>query len=450
MSLTDALKELPPAPCYWVALSGGLDSTVLLHALVRTRPSASVKALHVNHGLSDHAGDWQASCDALCADLGVPLETVRVDVRRAGKGLEDAAREARYRVFEQTLPAGDCLLTAHHADDQAETLLLRLMRGSGPRGLAGMAETRVLGQGVLHRPFLGVTRAQLEDHAREWNLRWVDDDSNADQRFDRNFLRAEVMPRLRQRWPGLARAWGESARLCAESEQLLGELAGEDLERTVAREVSSRPTLGPVLDIRALVGLSRSRRHNLLRYWLHSQALPPPGRERLTQIDQQLIEGREDSRARVAWEGLELRRFRSGLYLLRSRWFESMPQSRFDFVPEPGTNLTLPGGGRLDVERAVGPDEERGAPALRPGLGELQVRWREGGERCQPAGRDHSQTLKKLLQEHGLEPWWRSRLPLIYRGGTLVAVGDLWVCRGFAATGHESGYRLVWRPPGSF
>ncbi len=460
MPLADALSKLPPAPCYWVALSGGLDSTVLLHALVtvqamlQTQPPASIRALHVHHGLSEHADHWLAACEALCADLGVPLESVGVKVEPRGRGLEDAAREARYRVFEQTLPAGHCLLTAHHGDDQAETLLLRLMRGSGPRGLAAMADSRALGRGCLHRPLLGVTRAQLEDYARVHHLQWVEDDSNTDERFDRNFLRAQVMPRLRQRWPGLARAWGESARLCAESEQLLGELAGEDLERAVASVVSSRPTLAPVLDITRLRELSPPRRHNLLRHWLRSQSLPVPGREHLKQIDQQLIGGREDSRARVQWEALELHRFRSGLYLLSSRWFDpgsdSRPRSGLAFTPDRGAALSLPDGGRLEAERAVGSAAGPGLPILRPGLGALTVRWREGGERCQPVGRAHSQALKKLLQEHDLEPWWRSQVPLVYRGDVLVAVGDLWVCQGFGAGGEEPGHRLIWRPPGSF
>lgn len=450
MPIANAVQAIPSASAYWVALSGGLDSTVLLHALVQSLPKASIKALHVHHGLSANADRWQQHCQTLCDQLGVSLTSVPVQVENRGKGLEDAARRARYAVFEQYLQSGECLLTAHHGDDQVETLLLRLMRGSGPGGLGGMRPSRTLGRGGLHRPLLGLTRDQLEAYARHWQLRWVEDESNGDVRFDRNYLRHQVLPPLRQRWPELVSAWGQSARLCRESEQLLAELAGEDLERTVRLEVSHRPRLGPVLDLAALRALSDARRHNLLRYWVASQGEALPGRELLAQIDAQLMLGRADARAQVGWSGLSLQGFQGGLYLLRQKWLNNegvgASESLYWDVSREAA-LALPDGGQLMRERA---EAKPGSSLLRQDLPALELRWRQGGERAHPAQRRHSQRLKKLLLAYGLEPWWRDRVPLLYVGDELVAVADLWVCRGFEAPPGEPGYRLSWCPAASF
>lgn len=449
MPLPDLSNGLPPAEHYWVALSGGLDSVVLLHALVRARPDLAVSAVHVHHGLSPKADDWLAFCELLCAQLGVSFHSQRVQVVSGGQGLEAAARVERYRVFEQCLAAGHCLLTAHHGDDQAETLLLRLMRGSGPRGLAAMATSRVLGQGLVHRPLLGVARAELEAYAQAHQLSWVEDDSNRDERFDRNFMRHRVLPVLRQRWPALVSACGDSAALCAESEALLAEMAEGDLARACLRDVSGRPRLGPVLSVSQLHGLSSPRRRNLLRHWLRGQQVPIPGRERLAQMEAQLIEGRDDSNACVVWEGLALRRHAGGLYLLRSAWLQTPPElpARTAIDPRASGHYALASTGHLRVDAAVA---EPGEQWLQPDLPDLHWRWRQGGERCRPADRAHSQTLKKLLSAYGLESWWRPVLPLIYSGADLVAVGDLWICHGFEAGPGQPGLRLRWAPPGSF
>lgn len=447
MPLPDLSLTLPPAQRYWVALSGGLDSVVLLHSLVHAHLDAEVRAVHVHHGLSTRADDWLAFCEAACAEWGVRCHSQRVNIAPDGKGLEAAARVARYRVFEQCLAPGDCLLTAHHGDDQAETLLLRLMRGSGPRGLAAMAPSRPLGQGVVYRPFLGVARAELEAYAQAHQLHWVEDDSNRDERFDRNFMRHRVIPVLRQRWPALASACRESAALCAESEALLVEMAEADLTRVRQDGVSERPRIGPVLSVRHLRALSSARRRNLLRHWIREQQLPIPGRERLAQIESQLVEGREDSSACVSWEGLALRRHADGLYLLRADWLRAPPAlpDTTAIDPSVGGKYPLGSAGRIEVQAVA-----TGALRLQAGLPDLHWRWRQGGERCQPSGRAHSQTLKKLLPAYGLESWWRPAVPLIYSGTALVAVGDLWVCRGFEAAEGQPGLRLRWFAPGSF
>ena len=444
-TVTAALTDLPPARRYRVALSGGLDSTLLLHALARCDLPAPLEALHLHHGLSPRADHWQAHCEAFCARLGVPLTTRFLQVTAVGKGLEDAARQARYRAFDECLGEAELMLLAHHADDQVETLLLRLLRGSGPQGLAGMARQRALGRGQLYRPLLSLTRAQLKAYAEAYQLEWVEDESNADHHFDRNYLRHKVVTPLRERWPAMASAWAQSAALCKESDALLQELARGDLRRVTCFQDSIGPSLGPVLDIEGLAAFTPARRHNVLRYWLQSQHLPPPGRELLNQLDSQFIRGREDAQAHLTWAGLELRRFRRGLYLLRSQWLEHRPSPESELrilTLEPGRH-DLPGGGTLTLTWDA---KVRTAEGLRPDLLPLTLTWRRGGERCRPTGRGHSQKLKKLLQDYALEPWWRDLVPLLYSGQELVAVGDLWVCAGFEAQHDQPGYRLSWSP----
>ncbi|UZJ46218.1 tRNA lysidine(34) synthetase TilS [Marinimicrobium sp. C6131] len=440
MPLIESIQTLPEDRRYCVALSGGLDSTVLLHAVASGY--SGVRAVHVHHGLSPNADQWQRHCETLCEQLGVPLDVVTVDVQKDGKGLEDAAREARYQAFTQQLQRNEILLTAHHGDDQVETLLMRLARGSGIRGLAGMASRRPLGAGELWRPLLGVSRSELETYAQSHGLSWVEDESNEDLQFDRNFLRHRVIPALRERWPHLAESWGQSAALCAESEALLDEYAREDLARLAPEFADPHASVDRVLSLPGLRGLSPARRHQVLRVWFRERGVPGLNRDRLTEVDRQLVDGREDAQARVAWDGWELRRFREGLYLLSSASIEApVPSGRIPLQLCEEGRVPLPGGAVLAFEKG-----EQGASGSRlaSGLPDLSIQWRRGGERCQPEGRAHSQTLKRLLQEYALAPWWRARLPLIYSGETLVAAGDLWVCKGFSAAPGQPGYRLRW------
>ncbi|WP_051235646.1 tRNA lysidine(34) synthetase TilS [Marinimicrobium agarilyticum] len=438
--ISQLLKQLPRDKHYCVALSGGLDSTVLLHAVVKALPKGQVRAVHIHHGLSPNADQWQQHCETTCAQWNVPLTTVRVNVQTDGKGLEDAARQARYRVFEQQLQSNDILLTAHHSDDQVETLLLRLARGSGPRGLAGMAASRPLGQGELWRPLLPIARETLLAYGREHQLQWIDDESNEDLHFDRNYLRHQVLPPLRRRWPDLGERWGNSAALCGEADQLLREYAREDLERLTVAAPGPVSEPSPVLSLSGLWGLSPGRRQWVLRCWCENNGAGLPTREALAQIEGQLVQGREDAHALVSVGNRTVRRFRGGLYLVPAlaggEWSEE-PLS----LEGKGAPVALPGGAALQVDWGGAEDI-----CLSAHVGPLMLRWRRGGERCRPVGRAHSQTLKKLLQEYDLPPWWRERVPLVYVGETLVAVPSLWVCEGFQAAAGEPGYRLRWFP----
>lgn len=429
----DTIKRL------WVGLSGGLDSMVLLHALAALRLPVPVLALHVNHQLSPHAAAWQTHCAEWCQVWHIPFFAAAVQVESRGRGLEDAARVARYQVYEEYVEENDLLLTAHHADDQLETVLLRLLRGAGPRGLAAMSRRRRLGKGEIFRPLLDFSRAELEAYARAHQLRWVEDESNLDVHYARNFLRHEIIPRLQQRWPRLQQRVQTTADLCADSEALVEVLAAEDLTRVDVRHERA----GQSLDLTMLEQWSDARRHNLLRYWLRTQQFEMPERVHLAQFEQQLIAGREDSVAAVTWGSLVLRRYRGRLYVEPYCAVENCALANQPFTLGPhSSEVVLSSGDRLLFEyRAQA--LERGH--LRAGLQNLSIRGRVGGERCQPEGRSHSQALKKLLQEYRLEPWWRDRLPLVYAGEQLVAVGDLWVCKGFAASPGQPGYRLDWR-----
>jgi tRNA(Ile)-lysidine synthase len=364
----------------------------------------------------------------MCARLNIAFTAVKVDVKNSGRGIEDAAREARYAVFEQHIKSGDYLLTAHHADDQAETLLLRLMRGTGPRGLAAMAQQRSLGQGTLFRPLLNFSRAELEDHARAQGLSWVNDESNADDHYDRNYLRNQVMPLLRERWPAFAGKWQQTAELCAANESLIEELAAQDLV-----QADFKPALvGTSISLVYAESLSVARRHNLIRTWLRGQDLSTPEQQHLQQIGQQIINGRQDAETQVTWGDVSLRVYRQRVYALPLADLPHVPDSSLEFAP----TITLSSGFRFGFEHLESSDK----PLLNPNLPNFHLRFRQGGERCRPAGRAHSQTLKRLLQDYDVEPWLRESLPLVYSGDELVAVADLWVCEGFQAEG--AGFRL--------
>ncbi|WP_323847242.1 tRNA lysidine(34) synthetase TilS [Microbulbifer magnicolonia] len=404
----------------WVGFSGGLDSTVLLH-LLRKR-GVELRALHIHHGLSANADAWQAHCAAVACALDVPFVARRVRIDAAGRGLEQAARAARYRVFAEILQPGDQLLLAQHGDDQVETFFLRLLRGAGALGLAAMPERRPLGGATVLRPLLGVGRAQLEAYARAQGLRWIEDESNADQSLDRNYLRATVLPLLSERWPLRARV-SRAVENLREAAELLADLGDADLQHCDRR----RERFGESVGLEALRTLPARRQKNLLRRWLADRGHDMPDATHLQQALQQALGAAHDSQMEVALAGLVARRFRDRLYLT-----PPLPEVAGDveWQWDGHTPLELPGGWELAA--AAGWPE-----------GRYRVRYRQGGERARPAHRRHSQTLKKLLQEADLEPWLRDLVPLVYRGEELLAVGDLFLC------GDGSEGALKWRCGGA-
>ena len=433
-ALKRALSSCPGTPHYWVAFSGGVDSHVLLHALAAQQPlpGAALGAVHVNHGLQADAGHWQEHCRAVCQALDLPYVDLRVDGRpAAGESPEAAARHARYRALREWLPAGHCLLTAQHLDDQAETLLLQLLRGSGVRGLAAMPAVTEFGAGHLLRPLLAFTRQGLVAYARHHDLRWIEDPSNADTGIDRNYLRHRIMPLLRERWPAASETLARSAGHCAGAADLLTGLAGRDIAALSPGETKTLPVTG-------LRQLPPGRRRNALRHWIAARGAPVPSTAVLSRIETDMLDSRMDAEPCVCFGHHEIRRYRDRLYLVMQSPLP--PQDRvLEWNPE--APLELPdAGGLLSAREVSGSGIRRSAMQHT-----VQVAFRRGGERCRPAGRRHHHVLKKLLQEQGVPPWERRRLPLIYLGERLAAVAGLWVCEPFAAGPGEAGLEIRWQ-----
>lgn len=425
-TLPDALGELPQAPLC-VGYSGGLDSTALLHAIA-TSPAArqhGLRAWHVHHGLHEHGDAWAARCQATCDALGVPLTVSRVEVARSGEGLEAAARHARHAAFAAGLGVGEVLVLAHHRDDQAETFLLRALRASGPDGLGAMRTWRECGRGRLWRPLLATPRAALEAYANGHGLRWIDDPSNFDTALDRNFLRQRVLPILRERWPQAGAAFATSALLC---QQAGGLLDGGDHD-ALAAAVTADPS---TLSLPALRRLPAARRARVLRRWIATLGLPPLPAAGIDQIEHGLLHAPLDGEATFAWHGVAVRAWRDQLHAEPAR--PPLPPD-WTSLWDGRTPLALPGGGRLLLTGAAGFDED------------VIVHPRRGGERIVLPGRAHSHALKHVLQERGVPPWERSRLPLLSApDGEVLAAADRAYAARFEAWLHERGARLEWRP----
>ncbi|QZI69582.1 tRNA lysidine(34) synthetase TilS [Pseudomonas protegens] len=422
------LKSLAPwrEATHWrIAFSGGLDSTVLLHLLVdlaHQHGLPRLSAVHVHHGLQAAADAWPAHCQAICAAMGVSLQVIHVQVR-AGSSLEGAAREARYGAFERLIAANELLLTAQHRDDQAETLLFRLLRGAGVRGLSAMPQSRPLGAGHLLRPLLGMSRAELERYAAEHCLSWVQDPSNADHQYSRNYLRHQVMPSLIARWPQAATSMSRSAAHLREAQGLLDELAMMDL--ATAEGESDFPWLNlPSLALAPLQQLSPARQRNALSHWLSK-------RGRLPDTDhwvgwESLRDASAQGHPRWRLADGEVHRAGGRIWWLSGAWLQQV-KSGIEWQ-DPGRPLQLPNNGQVFF---VG-----SAPQ-----GPLHIRYRQGGEVMQVAGRGH-RDLKRLLNEAGLPSFVRGRLPLLYQDDRLLAVANL----PALAVNPQAGWQLYWRP----
>jgi tRNA(Ile)-lysidine synthase len=416
-----------------VAYSGGLDSSVLLAALAALRPREGfvLRALHVDHGLQVNSPFWAAAALTRARALHVRCQVLSLHIElQRGESLEDVARQRRYQALTAALVRGELLLTAHHQEDQLETVLLALLRGSGVRGLAAMKPVTALAHTQLLRPLLPVARAQLEQFARLRGLEWTEDQSNLDERFDRNYLRRQVLPRLRQRWPAAAATASRSAAHLAEAQGLL--------ER-VARDGAARAADGRALRISVLRRMSLPERRNVLRNWIAAQGLRLPDHGRLQEIAGPMLEARADALPRVQWRGAELRRHGDQLLAVTA------PSG-----PVPETAAEWDWRGRPWV--ALGTGSQLGLIADRHGDIDLstlpcplRVDFRQGGERLRgTAGR---MALKDLLQTQGIAPWERSRVPLLRDHGRIVAVADLWVDAAYRAAPHAHAPRgrFRWR-----
>jgi tRNA(Ile)-lysidine synthase len=421
-----------------IAYSGGADSHVLLHALCELRDSSPwvVSAIHVNHGLHPQAGVWADHCLAVCQRYSLACAVEHLKVRAIGtEGLEAAARRLRYATLARHIGPGEALLTAHHLNDQAETVLLQLLRGAGVRGLAGMRAVVDFSNGKLVRPLLEFTRAELLTYAQQQELRWIEDTSNRDLGRSRNFIRHQVLPLLEQRWPQAKRVIARAARHAAEASALLDLVASTDL-LSLPREQ------GGMVSIPGLRRLEPPRRRNAIRYWIRQHRFAMPPTHLFEQIVRLVEQSSRSRHAAITWPGGEVRRYREGLWIMPPR---PNTDAEIDLTWNLAEPLKVPGTDYvLCLETAVG----SGLSVQRASGKTAHVRLRRGGESLRLPGRRHHHKLKKLLQDAGVPPWERQRLPLIFIDDELVAVGDRWVCAAFAAQAGESSWRIVLKPAG--
>ena len=413
-----------------VALSGGVDSVTLLkicHGIRATQPQLRLRAVHVHHGLQPLADDWQARCQSVCLRLDVPFETVRLEFTPgSGESVEAEAREARYRALAALLQPGEALLTAHHQEDQFETVLLQLFRGAGVSGLAAMPAGARFARGLHVRPLLRIARSDIAACAQEMRLDWIEDPMNAEVRFSRGYLRREVTPLLRARWPAIARCVARSASHFADARSLLEDLAALDAAAALD---------GVCLRAEALSALARPRQANLLRWWLRQRGLGLPSTARLAAILDDLLPARADAQPIVRWASGEVRRHRGRLYAMQP--LVAIPAGPWALVS--GHSLTIEGVGTVTLVPGSGRGLRAGH-ATQPFVVKL---WR-GGERLRPAGHAFKKSVNRLFQESGMEPWLRNRIPLIYAGEELLAVGDAWLAAESMAGPGEASLEVRW------
>jgi tRNA(Ile)-lysidine synthase len=428
--LNKILHAYPVTQCFWVAYSGGLDSHVLLHALAKLRhneTSFQINAIHIHHGLHPNADQWATHCQQVCKALAIPCEIIRVKVGTGPReSVEANARTARYDAIAQMIAPDDVVFTAQHADDQAETVLLQLLRGAGVAGLAAMPQVSRLAQGWLIRPFLDYTRDQLHDYAQKAQLHWIEDSSNHDTRFARNFLRHEIMPLLQQRWPSVSQVLSRVAHHQAQANELVQTLAQQDLVICQGRTPQQ-------LDLLALSSLPLERQRNVLRFWIKQMGLPLPSTIQLEHILNDMITAKADRQPMVRWSGAEVRRYRHHLFAMPN--LPPVPKPSFSLSWKLPQSLSLPLGD-LKVEQIPGQGF-----ALPIGT-ELQIRFRQGGEIFYWHG--HRRTVKKLLQDKQLPPWQRYFIPLIYLENQLIAIPNIGITDQFVATGKKSGWQIKW------
>jgi tRNA(Ile)-lysidine synthase len=439
--LSQLLPEFPGA-AMCVAFSGGADSTALLAAVAALKP-AQLRAIYVDHQLHADSARWGRHCRKVALSLGVRLQVRRVRVARGrGASLEATARAARYAALGAALRPGEALLTAHHEDDQLETVLLQLLRGAGVAGLAAMPACAPLGRGLLVRPLIGVPRAQLRAWARTQALKWVEDASNADERLDRNYLRARVLPAILGRWPAAPATVVRGARHTAEAQRLLESLGAADV---------ARASHGAMLSAAVLRALPPARRRNALRLWITRAGHLAPSARRLEEIAGPLLSARADAHPQVAWDGTMVQR-QADLLAIRARPAAPARVRRAPAVPPRGDGAIrwqwrrarrralASGCGTLALRQ-----DARGPLDLDALAATLLVRTRRGGERLHPVRGGSRRTLKSLLQEARVPLEERARLPLVYAGARLVAVADRWLdasVQASAASRHRA--RLVW------
>lgn len=423
--------QLIKAPRVLIAYSGGVDSHVLLHAMsvLREKYQLNLHAVHIHHGLLPHANEWSAHCEKICAGLSVSFQCVKVAITHSkGESLEALARQARYQAFSELMRSEDLLVVAHHQDDQAETLMLQLMRGAGLKGLASMPTKKSFFRGFVLRPFLTVRRQNILSYAKKHNLSWVEDTSNHDLRFDRNYMRFKIMPLMRDRWPGLSKTFLRVARLSAEANELLETMGQDDVKKL--QDNNGR------LSLVLLKTMAHPRVKNILRSWILHNEFQLPHEKHIDQIIKNVIFAKGDAKPCVSWANVEVRRFRNHLFIMSSaQQIDPSVQLAWDLK----AHLSLPGSlGVLLCQTQLG-------EGINPDLlsERVEVRFRRGGEKIELFNRAGSHSLKKLFQEWGVPSWERDYIPLVFHQKELIVVVGYAVAEKYQVGKEKQGFVII-------
>lgn len=434
-----SLESLPqPATKknYVIAYSGGLDSQVLLFCFKKI--NIPMRAVHVHHGLQSQADEWVTHCQHSCGQLNIPLDVLYVNAqKKSAESPEESARNARYHALRENLNSGECLVTAQHMNDQAETLLLQLFRTASSAGLAAMPASKKFGKGLHLRPLLHFTREQIEQFSADENLQWIEDPSNQDTTYDRNFLRKIVFPLLNTRWHKISQQLTTVASLQSDNLKVLEDMAAIDLANCLITQASPLTfavfKIQSILCLQAIHKLSTPRQLNLLRYWVITTLKMQPTRNLLQEIQCSLLNSQKDANPEIVFSDFSFRKFQGNLYLLKL----NKPLKILNEIEwQPSSALQLP---ELNIQlNAV----RVSAQGLNKKLlsEKFIIRFRQGGEDFHALGRRHSRSLKKLLQEANIPPWERDVLPLVYFDNELIAVAGLWLSQNFAADEGEQGW----------
>jgi tRNA(Ile)-lysidine synthase len=431
-SVEQLINSTPDTQKIIIAFSGGADSHVLLHlcsVLQQQYSYISFMSVHIDHGLQASSIEWSSHCEKVSSDLGVKFCTKAVNaIDENGEGPEQAARHARYGALRTYMDSKTVLLTAQHQDDQAETLLLQLLRGAGVNGLASMPRTASFGDGLIGRPFLAVSKQEIIAYAEQYKLDWIEDPSNKDVSLSRNFLRQEVIPLIQQKWPAFSKTTARTASHCSEVMLLLSDYVSPHFQDENAGELELKP-------IRCL---SSEKQRLVIREWLTRNDVRLPSQKVLNQM-QAIIQDPAIKSSLIEWGGYQLRLFNNIFYLLNQTEEAILLDTTWD-----GEHVDLPNNlGQLGIKPVVG----FGVNKALWDKSKVRIGPRLGGEKIKLPGRSGTKSLKKLLNESSIFPWVRASLPLIFINDELVAVADLWVAEAFLAKGDEEGYEIEWLHP---
>ncbi|CAM8368844.1 MesJ tRNA(Ile)-lysidine synthase MesJ [Candidatus Methylopumilus universalis] len=414
-----------------VALSGGIDSVVLLHLLHQLQKAQkfTLKAIHVHHGLSKNADKWVKFCEKLCKKLSVPLDVHHIKLpQKKSLGIEGEARQLRYEKLLQTKT--DLVVLAHHEDDQAETFLLQLIRGAGVKGLSSMAHFDATRR--LWRPLLNASRIDIESYAKKHKLKWIEDESNLNIDFDRNFIRSKVLPILKNRFNHIIKVISRSSSHLAEAQYLLDDLAKIDL-KSYFKSYNYKHKL----QVKALDKLSNARAKNVLRYWLEINDQMMPSKDLLDELLRQVLTAKKDAKLKIQLsKDFEIRRYKDEIYIAEKK---QKGQKNYEIIWKGESEILLPNGAQLNFKKVKG----RGINLKFLNDQKLKIRNRQGGESFKPDSKRPTKKIKQLLQESVLPPWERENLPLIFVGDDLAAVPNFGVDIKFQSKSKELGLEVI-------